>query len=827
MHSPQANRELSELRKHLEVLGLPVGKFPSVQAYRRKYKGLLRKHHPDKGGDLTKAQELTRSAGVIFEFLTTHPNRLPREGTVDQQYEDDEHLKVFEKENDLKKNDGSITFHVEVSECKAWVKAFQTYLKVAGISNAKGKNHHLFTEAWDIVGRRQDGGNVGSVSVMVYMSTGTIMIQGSLYMAFVSLGLQEVACLVQDPERKKPFLAPFHLSDDDDSDSEPKRLKKAEKPANKVLEKITAESEPVKKLSEKVLEKPAVELEPVVRSDEKVKEKPAVESEPVGKPAGIVVEKPAGEPEPVMKPVEKTVEKPDVGYKTVEKPAKESTEKVVGGKAEESALDKISVEKQGEKPNKESTENVEEEPVEGSRKDENKEEPSKKITAESSDIKALNINLANMQQAIIDMKDSFDTALDMSNRTQIDTRKEIEFVRSQVESLSADLKLLQQAQVQKSSPAPEGSSAWADDPDLPKEWILKRFESLDKSMDNVKEGFETKMNVVIEDIKTVHNMNDNLKQKIDLVVKETEGTKNILTHAVEAIDAQIAFKLDAANHETPEVQEVKENKKTKGVILTSSIGKKMNKERLEAATDSEIEMVLTYHLEEKEGAIDQELHLAPMLAEHVKDETSWVVIGVGTNDITSLDNTVPARNHLEACKKQSEFLIESAKTIVRNHDVDVFLFQQPPRYDKPEEDKDGNWAKLSKLANSHMAIMAAGQEKIHVVETSSLAREEGRGRRDLYQEDGIHLTPKGTYILETSLIMAMHKEKPGLRSQRVHTKKPGLKSPKKKYAQYPAGQQGQQRGQQGQQQLYWGRQQGQQGRPQQRNTNQWQGKGGW
>ena len=37
--------------------------------------------------------------------------------------------------------------------------------------------------------------------------------------------------------------------------------------------------------------------------------------------------------------------------------------------------------------------------------------------------------------------------------------------------------------------------------------------------------------------------------------------------------------------------------------------------------------------------------------------------------------------------------------------------------------------------------MAAGQEKIHVVETSSLAREEGRGRRDLYKEDGIHLTP--------------------------------------------------------------------------------------
>ena len=200
------------------------------------------------------------------------------------------------------------------------------------------------------------------------------------------------------------------------------------------------------------------------------------------------------------------------------------------------------------------------------------------------------------------------------------------------------------------------------------------------------------MNIIIEDIKTVHSMNNNLKKKIDLVVNETEDTKNIIIQAVEAIDVKVALKVNASNLETPEIQEVKEDKKVKGVVLTSSIGKKMNKERLEEATDSEIEMVLTYHLEEREGAIGQDLHLAPMLAKHVNDETSWVGIGVGTNDITALDNTQPASSHLEACKNQSELLVESAKTIVKNHNVDVFLFQQPPRYDKPEEDKDGNWA---------------------------------------------------------------------------------------------------------------------------------------
>ena len=118
------------------------------------------------------------------------------------------------------------------------------------------------------------------------------------------------------------------------------------------------------------------------------------------------------------------------------------------------------------------------------------------------------------QQAIIELRESFDTALDMSNTIQIDTRKEIEFVRSQVESVSADLKLLQQARGQKPSPAPEGTSAsWADDPDLPKDWIVNRFDTLDKSVDKVKEGFETKMNIIIEDIKTVHSMNNNLTHK--------------------------------------------------------------------------------------------------------------------------------------------------------------------------------------------------------------------------------------------------------------------------------------------------------------------------
>ena len=318
--------------------------------------------------------------------------------------------------------------------------------------------------------------------------------------------------------------------------------------------------------------------------------------------------------------------------------------------------------------------------------------------------------------------------------------------------------------------------------------------------------------------------------------------------------------------ETPVVEEEVVDSKEKGVILTSSIGKNMNKERLELATNCDIEIIPTYHLEKKISSKDQNSHLIAMSDRHVNKKTSWVGIGVGTNDISDLPNDWSDQEEvLERCKKQAEFLVQSAKTMVSTHDVDVFVFEQPPRFDKKEEDPEGNWARFSKLANSHLAIMVAGEDRIHMVENSNLSRPEGRSRDDLYKPDGLHLTTKGLYNLETNVISALHKVKPELRNLEVHKKIP--KTPKviqpggredlskpqpgpvhKKpargkgsyqYQQYQDFNQQQQFGQQQhghhqqqhghyQQQQYWGPQQ-EHGYdfPQHYNGNQWQGYGGW
>ena len=150
----------------------------------------------------------------------------------------------------------------------------------------------------------------------------------------------------------------------------------------------------------------------------------------------------------------------------------------------------------------------------------------------------------------------------------------------------------------------------------------------------------------------------------------------------------------------------------------------MNKERLEKATNSNIEMVPTYHLTKHDKAIDPDLHLIPMLKQNMKKEVEFVGISVGTNDITALNNTPneqEEKDNLKTCQKQAEFLIETASKVSDDYTVDVYIFQQPPRYDKVEEDKLGNWARYSKLTNSHLAILAASKHRLHLVDNSNLA----------------------------------------------------------------------------------------------------------
>ena len=157
----------------------------------------------------------------------------------------------------------------------------------------------------------------------------------------------------------------------------------------------------------------------------------------------------------------------------------------------------------------------------------------------------------------------------------------------------------------------------------------------------------------------------------------------------------------------------------------------------------------------------------------MKKEVEFVGISVGTNDITALNNTPNEQeeeDNLKTCQKQAEFLIETASKVSDDYNVDVYIFQQPPRYDKVEEDKLGNWSRYSKLTNSHLAILASNKHRLHLVDNSNLARLPGQSRARLYGTDGVHLSKRGAYTLETNLILTIHERRPDLKTLEVHAK---------------------------------------------------------
>ena len=232
MLSPRSDSEFKAISPYLDVLGLPPGQAPSLQRYKIKYRTLLKANHPDKVGDNEEVKAITQAARIVFIYLTDHPDKVPREGTEEQIATDDEHLKVFEAENDLKYNKGCVTFHIAKTECKAWLAALQTHLKVKGIYTKTQDSYQLRTDVWDGIGRCKKGGKKyipeGSVSVTIFFSKGTVLVQGSLYMAFVALGLCKVADLVRHPGHAEAIMVSSgdEKSDDEDTTTVPNRLVK-------------------------------------------------------------------------------------------------------------------------------------------------------------------------------------------------------------------------------------------------------------------------------------------------------------------------------------------------------------------------------------------------------------------------------------------------------------------------------------------------------------------------------------------------------------------------------------------------------------------------
>ena len=63
--------------------------------------------------------------------------------------------------------------------------------------------------------------------------------------------------------------------------------------------------------------------------------------------------------------------------------------------------------------------------------------------------------------------------------------------------------------------------------------------------------------------------------------------------------------------------------------------------------------------------------------------------------------------------------------------------------------------KLTRYANGVLASHTGATPRIFLVEQASLARSAVKARADIFQKDGIHLTPKGLNFFNSNILNAM------------------------------------------------------------------------
>ena len=100
-------------------------------------------------------------------------------------------------------------------------------------------------------------------------------------------------------------------------------------------------------------------------------------------------------------------------------------------------------------------------------------------------------------------------------------------------------------------------------------------------------------------------------------------------------------------------------------------------------------------------------------------------------------------------------MVEIAEALTKENNIDVFIVEKPPRYDPPAQDPSSMKQKLSRFANGVLSTSTGPTPRLFLVEQASLARAAGRGRSDLFQTDGLHLTAKGLHFYNTNIINTM------------------------------------------------------------------------
>ena len=193
----------------------------------------------------------------------------------------------------------------------------------------------------------------------------------------------------------------------------------------------------------------------------------------------------------------------------------------------------------------------------------------------------------------------------------------------------------------------------------------------------------------------------------------------------------------------------------KGLFLSSSIALLCEKKKLEYELDCELEIVETYHIKETHTAPNPDKFLENMIKTHLTDGIDFLILSVGSNDITKLDTNGKMHTLSGEAVGHSHVLVELASKAADKHKIDVFVLERPARYDKKEKDPKGLRSILNDSANAMLIPLINCAENVHLVKLPSLQNLSGKAKKLTFADDGIHLTKAGSKILEDDIIFGI------------------------------------------------------------------------
>ena len=190
-------------------------------------------------------------------------------------------------------------------------------------------------------------------------------------------------------------------------------------------------------------------------------------------------------------------------------------------------------------------------------------------------------------------------------------------------------------------------------------------------------------------------------------------------------------------------------------MFSSSISLDSDINRYKEELNCDLKIIPTHYIEENPSSRDPDAYLQCMINKHLvgKPEYDFAIIATGSNDISDLEtDNSPPTTLFQKASDQSKLLVEVAEALTLSEDIDVLIVEKPPRYDPPTNDSTCMKQKLSRFANGVLSTSTGPTPRLFLVEQAGLARSAGRGRTDLFQPDGVHLTPKGLYFYNSNIV---------------------------------------------------------------------------